>query len=92
MTPTAITLADKFAQFHDLWHPRIIGELKLPLNGLLKASTDAGPVTGIIARYSNNKPGARILQAPPRARSKQCRLTQPWAMFTSLSYQSITRL
>ena len=27
MTPTSITLADKFAQFTDLWHPRIIGEL-----------------------------------------------------------------
>ena len=27
MTPTPITLADKFAQFTDLWHPRIVGEL-----------------------------------------------------------------
>ena len=27
MTPTPITLHDKFAQFQDLWNPRIIGEL-----------------------------------------------------------------
>ena len=27
MTPTPVTLHDKFAQFHDLWNPRIIGEL-----------------------------------------------------------------
>ena len=27
MTPTPITLADKYAQFEDLWNPRIIGEL-----------------------------------------------------------------
>jgi hypothetical protein len=27
MTPTPITLTDKFAQFQDLWNPRIIGEL-----------------------------------------------------------------
>ncbi|GAA4498434.1 cupin domain-containing protein [Hymenobacter ginsengisoli] len=27
MTPTPITLTDKFAQFEDLWNPRIIGEL-----------------------------------------------------------------
>lgn len=27
MTPTPITLTDKFAQFQDFWNPRIIGEL-----------------------------------------------------------------
>lgn len=27
MTPTPITLTEKFAQFHDHWNPRIIGEL-----------------------------------------------------------------
>ena len=27
MTPTPITLRDKFTQFQDLWNPRIIGEL-----------------------------------------------------------------
>jgi len=32
--------------------PRIIGERKLPLNGLLKASTVVGQVTGSIARFS----------------------------------------